>query len=68
MALAPDYVLYLVFGPQFTQGQSVDGLLALYAAMSGVYSFSVVLITYDLSRSHASEVTTANLPLRTASM
>lgn len=50
MALAPDFVLRLVFGPHFTQGQSVDGLLALYAAMAGVYSLSVVLITYEMSR------------------
>ena len=50
MALAPDFVLRLVFGPHFTQGQPVDGLLALYAAMAGVYSLSVVLITYEMSR------------------
>jgi O-antigen/teichoic acid export membrane protein len=50
MALAPDFVLRLVFGPHFTQVQSVDGLLALYAAMAGVYSLSVVLIAYEMSR------------------
>ncbi len=50
MALAPDFVLRLVFGPHFTNGHSVDGLLALYAAMAGVYSLSVVLITYEMSR------------------
>jgi len=50
MALAPDFVLHLVFGPHFTQGQSVDALLALYAAMSGLYSLSVVLIAYEMSR------------------
>jgi O-antigen/teichoic acid export membrane protein len=50
MALAPDFVLRLVFGASFTNGQSVDGLLALYAAMAGVYSLSVVLITYEMSR------------------
>jgi hypothetical protein len=28
----------------------VDALLALYAAMSGLYSLSVVLIAYEMSR------------------
>jgi O-antigen/teichoic acid export membrane protein len=50
MALAPDFVLRLVFGAHFAAGQSVDGLLALYAGMAGVYSLSVVLITYEMSR------------------
>ncbi len=50
MALAPEFVLRLVFGAHFSQGHTVDGLLALYAAMAGVYSLSVVLITYEMSR------------------
>jgi O-antigen/teichoic acid export membrane protein len=50
MALAPEFVLRLVFGSQFTQLQPMDGLLALYAVMAGVYSLSVVLIAYEMSR------------------
>jgi O-antigen/teichoic acid export membrane protein len=46
----PDLVLHLVFGRMFTAGSSLGSLLALYAANAGIYSMSVVLIAYEMSR------------------
>lgn len=45
----PHLVLGVVFGEGFT-GRGLDGLLPLCAAMAGVYSLSVVLIAYEMSR------------------
>ncbi len=50
MALFPDFVLRMVFGPHFVSSPPLNTLLVLYAAMAGVYSLSVVLITYEMSR------------------
>jgi len=47
VALAPHLVMGLVFGAKFTQG---EGLLALYAGATALYSLSVVLIAYEMSR------------------
>lgn len=46
----PDLVLHLVFGRMFAQGANLGSLLALYAANAGIYSMSVVLIAYEMSR------------------
>ena len=46
----PEVVLHLVFGRMFTAGAGLDSLLALYAATAGIYSLSVVLIAYEMSR------------------
>jgi O-antigen/teichoic acid export membrane protein len=45
----PHLVLRTVFGAAFA-GAGMDGILPLCAAMAGVYSLSVVLITYEMSR------------------
>ena len=45
----PHLVLDTVFGGGFS-GRGLDHLLPLCAAMAGVYSLSVVLITYEMSR------------------
>jgi O-antigen/teichoic acid export membrane protein len=50
LSLFPDLVLHLVFGRMFVAGGGLHSLLALYAATAGVYSLSVVLITYEMSR------------------
>lgn len=47
VALAPHLVMGLVFGAKFTQS---EGLLALYAGATALYSLSVVLIAYEMSR------------------
>lgn len=46
----PDFVLHLVFGRMFASGAQLGSLLALYAANAGIYSLSVVLIAYEMSR------------------
>ncbi len=50
LTLFPDLVLHLVFGQMFTAGSGLDSLLALYALNAGIYSLSVVLIAYEMSR------------------
>jgi hypothetical protein len=50
MAFFPDFVLRMVFGSHFVSSPALNTLLVLYAAMAGVYSLSVVLITYEMSR------------------
>ena len=50
--LAPNSLWIKVLGQGFmVQAQgSFSGLLVLYAALTGIYSFSVVLMTYEMSR------------------
>ncbi len=50
LTLFPDLVLHLVFGRMFAAGAGLDSLLALYALNAGIYSLSVVLIAYEMSR------------------
>jgi len=50
LTLFPDFVLHLVFGRMFAAGANLDSLLALYALNAGIYSMSVVLIAYEMSR------------------
>ncbi|MFB3916829.1 MAG: lipopolysaccharide biosynthesis protein [Terriglobales bacterium] len=51
LGLFPDFALRIVFGPVFHQvGQPLEGLLSLYAAATGAYSLSVVLMAYEMSR------------------
>jgi O-antigen/teichoic acid export membrane protein len=50
LTLFPDFVLHMVFGRMFTAGAGLDSLLALYALNAGIYSLSVVLIAYEMSR------------------
>ncbi len=45
----PQFVLRTLFGAAFT-GAGMSEVLPLCAAMAGVYSLSVVLITYEMSR------------------
>lgn len=47
VALVPHMIMGLVFGAKFTQ---TEGLLALYAGATALYSLSVVLIAYEMSR------------------
>ena len=50
--MAPNWLWMKILGHGFiiqTQG-SFSGLLVLYAALTGIYSFSVVLMTYEMSR------------------
>jgi O-antigen/teichoic acid export membrane protein len=49
LTFIPDTVLRTVFGSQFNTG-SISPLLSLYAAATGVYALSVVLITFEMSR------------------
>lgn len=50
--LAPNHLWTMVLGQGFmVQAQgSFSALLVLYAALTGIYSFSVVLMTYEMSR------------------
>ena len=50
--LAPNSLWLMVLGKSFmanSQG-SFSALLVLYAALTGIYSFSVVIMTYEMSR------------------
>jgi O-antigen/teichoic acid export membrane protein len=52
VGLAPDKLWLMILGSHFivnSQG-SFSSLLVLYAALTGIYSFSVVLMTYEMSR------------------
>ena len=46
-ALFPNFIMGLIFGSKFIH---IGPLLALYAAATGLYSLSVVLIAYEMSR------------------
>ncbi len=51
LAIFPDLVLRTVFGVGFHPlGHGLNSLLSLYAAATGIYSLSVVLIAYEMSR------------------
>ncbi|HYG97830.1 MAG TPA: oligosaccharide flippase family protein [Terriglobales bacterium] len=51
LGMFPDLVLRTVFGPGFhAEGRGLDSLLLLYAAATGLYSLSVVLMAYEMSR------------------
>jgi O-antigen/teichoic acid export membrane protein len=43
----PDLIIYTIFGGRFSESGS---LLTLYAAATGIYALSVVLMTYEMSR------------------
>jgi O-antigen/teichoic acid export membrane protein len=47
-AIIPHFIMHLVFGPAFRM--PAGGLLSLYAAATGMYALSVVLIAYEMSR------------------
>lgn len=47
LSFFPHFVIHAVFGVEFHQGEP---LLALYAVSAGLYSMSVVLMTYEMSR------------------
>jgi O-antigen/teichoic acid export membrane protein len=47
LAVFPGFIIHLVFGEGF---RSAEPLLSLYAAATGLYALSVVLITYEMSR------------------
>ncbi|MGE0406668.1 MAG: oligosaccharide flippase family protein [Candidatus Korobacteraceae bacterium] len=49
LTFIPEIVLRTVFGPEFNTG-SIGPLLSLYAAATGIYALSVVLITFEMSR------------------
>ena len=46
-ALFPHFIMGLIFGSRFI---NIGSMLALYAAATGLYSLSVVLIAYEMSR------------------
>lgn len=51
LGLVPDLVLRTIFGPGFqAHGRGLDSLLMLYAAATGLYAMSVVLMAYEMSR------------------
>lgn len=51
LGLFPDLVLRTIFGPGFqAHGRGLDSLLMLYAAATGLYALSVVLMAYEMSR------------------
>lgn len=51
LGIFPDVVLRTVFGAGFNSiGTGLDSLLSLYAAATGTYSLSVVLMAYEMSR------------------
>jgi O-antigen/teichoic acid export membrane protein len=47
LSLFPHFVIHTIFGREFHQSES---LLALYAVATGLYSLSVVLMAYEMSR------------------
>jgi O-antigen/teichoic acid export membrane protein len=47
-AIIPHFIMHLVFGAAFHMPS--EGLLSLYAAATGFYALSVVLIAYEMSR------------------
>ncbi|HEY6307555.1 MAG TPA: oligosaccharide flippase family protein [Candidatus Angelobacter sp.] len=47
LSLFPHLIIHAVFGVEFHQGEP---LLALYAAATGIYSLSVVIMAYEMSR------------------
>ncbi len=47
MSLFPHLILHAIFGVEFHQNEP---LLALYAAATGIYSLSVVIMAYEMSR------------------
>jgi O-antigen/teichoic acid export membrane protein len=47
-AIIPHFIMHLVFGAAFHM--PAEGLLSLYAAATGMYALSVVLIAYEMSR------------------
>lgn len=47
LSLFPHLIIHTVFGVEFHQGEP---LLPLYAAATGLYSLSVVLMAYEMSR------------------
>ncbi len=51
LGVFPDLVLRTVFGAGFKPlGHGLNSLLSLYAAATGLYSLSVVLMAYEMSR------------------
>ncbi len=51
LAYFPDFVLQGIFGALFQKtGHSVTSLMGLYAAATGTYALSVVLMAYEMSR------------------
>jgi O-antigen/teichoic acid export membrane protein len=47
LSFFPHFVIHTIFGREFHQGEP---LLALYAVATGLYSLSVVLMAYEMSR------------------
>jgi O-antigen/teichoic acid export membrane protein len=47
LTLFPHFIMHTIFGVEFHQGEP---LLVLYAAATGTYSLSVVLMAYEMSR------------------
>jgi O-antigen/teichoic acid export membrane protein len=47
VAFLPHFIMHVIFGPRFTDGEH---LLALYAAATGIYALSVVLMAHEMSR------------------
>jgi O-antigen/teichoic acid export membrane protein len=47
LVLAPKLIIGVVFGENFAQAEALFGL---YAASTGIYALSVVLMTYEMSR------------------
>ncbi|HET6842061.1 MAG TPA: oligosaccharide flippase family protein [Candidatus Angelobacter sp.] len=47
VAFLPHFIMHVIFGPRFTDG---GHLLALYAAATGIYALSVVLMAHEMSR------------------
>ena len=45
LSLFPHLIIHTIFGVEFHQGEQ---LLALYAAATGTYSLSVVLMAYEM--------------------
>jgi O-antigen/teichoic acid export membrane protein len=46
----PGPILHILFGHQFVSGVDTHNLLVLYAAATGGYALSVVLMAYEMSR------------------
>jgi O-antigen/teichoic acid export membrane protein len=46
----PDLAIRAIFGPVYHGGAAVDSLLSIYAATTGLYSLSMVLMAYEMSR------------------
>jgi O-antigen/teichoic acid export membrane protein len=50
LSIFPDLAVRAIFGAGYHPSHRIDSLLAIYAAATGLYSLSMVLMAYEMSR------------------